>query len=144
MNIKAPLLEKLEGKNLIVFDGECVLCSGSFSFIIKADKEKQFYFATAQSDFGEALYQHFGLKAEDYDTSLVILNGRLYERLYAFFACMKLLGWPYMALAVFEMLPNRFLDWSYYKIARNRYQLFGKKDSCIIPSSDLKDRFING
>ncbi len=137
------LVQKLENKNLIVFDGECVLCSGFFRFLVKVDKHKQFEFATAQSGFGEALYAYYGLKPEDYDTNLVFINGKLYERLHGFFAAMKLLGWPYKGLAVFGFLPDDLLDWAYYKIARNRYTLFGKRDSCLVPSQDLKDRFIN-
>ena len=137
------LIEKLKDKNLIVFDGKCALCSGFFKFIIKADKQKLFSFALAQSNFGEALYSHYDLKPDDYDTNLVLINGKLYERLHAFFICMKLLGWPYKAVAILEYLPNRFLDWGYYKIARNRYSLFGKYEECIVLSSDLKARFIN-
>lgn len=136
------LHQKLEGRNLIVFDGECVLCSGFFSFVLKADKEKKFSFAIAQSPFGEALYHHYGLKAQDYDTNLVILDGVLYERLHGFFECMKRFGWPYKGLAAFSVLPNGFLDWAYYKIARNRYKLFGKREACLVPDQDIKDRFI--
>lgn len=143
MNKATDLVEKIGGKNIVVFDGECVLCSGFFKFLIKADSQNQFHFSIAQSNFGEALYVHYGLKPDDYDTNLVFINGKLYERLHGFFAAMKLLGWPYKALAVFEVLPNALLDWAYYKIARNRYKLFGKRETCMIPSPQLKARFIN-
>lgn len=135
--------ERLKGKNLIVFDGECVLCSAFFSFVVKKDKQKQFHFSIAQSEFGEALYEYYGLKPEDYDTNLVFINGKLYERLHGFFASMKLLGWPYRVVNIFQFLPNAFLDWAYYKIARNRYKLFGRRETCMVPSQALKDRFIN-
>ena len=137
------LHKKLEGKNLIVFDGECVLCSRFFAFVLRADKQNRFSFATAQSQFGEALYHHYGLKAQDYDTNLVILDGVLFERLHGFFECMKILGWPYKALAAFGALPDRFLDWAYYRIARNRYKLFGKRETCLVPDKDISDRFVN-
>jgi len=129
--------------NLIVFDGECVLCSAFFRFIVKIDKREQFQFAIAQSAFGEALYAYYGLKPDDYDTNLVFVDGRLYERLHGFFAAMKLLGWPHRALGAFAILPNRFLDWAYYKIARNRYRIFGKRDTCLVPSEHLKGRFVH-
>lgn len=141
-NTKSPV-DQIKDKNLVVFDGECVLCSGFFHFIVWADKKKQFQFSTAQSAFGEALYDHYDLKPDDYDTNLVFIEGKLYERFHAFVAAMKLLGWPYRVLAIFEVLPNRLLDWFYYKIARNRYALFGKRDTCIIPSDEIKARFIN-
>ena len=136
-------IEQLENKNLIVFDGECVLCSGFFKFIVRADKKERFGFAIAQSEFGERLYDYYGLKEDDYDTNLVFIDGKLYERLDGFFAAMKLLGWPYKVVSIFGLLPAKLLDWSYYKIARNRYRLFGRRDACLVPSPDLKARFIN-
>lgn len=141
-SVETPI-DKLKNRNLIVFDGECVLCSSFFKFIVRSDKKKQFHFAIAQSDFGEALYDHYGLKPDDYDTNLVIINGQLHERLNGFFESMKLLGWPYKALAVFSVLPDGFLDWAYYKIARNRYLLFGRHDTCLVPNFEIKNRFIN-
>jgi predicted DCC family thiol-disulfide oxidoreductase YuxK len=141
-NAKTPI-SQIKNKNLIVFDGECVLCSRFFHFVVWADTKKRFQFVTAQSAFGEALYDHYDLKPDDYDTNLVLIEGRLYERFHAFVAAMKLLGWPYRALAIFELLPDRLLDWLYYKIARNRYSLFGKRDTCLIPSDEIKARFIN-
>lgn len=136
-------IDRLKNKNLIVFDGECVLCSGFFKFVVKADTQEQFHFSIAQSDFGEALYAHYGLKPDDYDTNLVFINGKLYERLHAFFAVMKRLGWPYKAATILDVLPDRFLDWFYYKIARNRYGWFGRRETCMVPSQALKERFIN-
>ena len=143
MNAESTPIEKLKNKNLIVFDGECVLCSGFFKFVVRADKKRRFDFSIAQSSFGEALYVHYGLKPDDYDTNLVFIDGKLYERLHAFFAVMREIGWPYKALAVLDYLPNGLLDWFYYKIARNRYQWFGKRDACLVPSDELKKRFIN-
>ena len=141
-NKKSPI-EQLENKNLIVFDGECVLCSGFFKFIVSADKKERFDFVIAQSEFGERLYEYYDLKPSDYDTNLIFIEGKLYERLYAFFAAMKLLGWPYKGLAIFDFLPSGFLDWFYYKIARNRYRWFGRSEACLVPSRELKARFIN-
>ncbi len=137
------LSNRLKNKNLIVFDGECVLCSGFFKFMTKVDKQKLFSFATAQSDLGEALYTKYNLKEADYDTNLVFINGKLYERFHGFFACMRLIGGPYKIIAILEYLPNRVLNYIYYKIARNRYSLFGKRETCLVPTVDLKSRFID-
>jgi len=131
-------------KNIIVFDGECVLCSGFFNFVLKHDHHSQFDFVIAQSNLGEALYAHYELKAEDYDTNLVILNGELHERLYGFFEVMKLLGMPWKLIVGFSILPNWLLDWAYYRIARNRYTLFGRRDTCLVPDAVVKARFIDG
>lgn len=135
-------LERIKDKNVIVFDGECVLCSGFFNFVLKNDREETFHFLTAQSDLGERLYAYYGLKEIDYDTNLVILNGELFERLHGFLEVTKLLGWPWRALNVFSVLPDMLLDWTYYKIARNRYRLFGRRETCLVPDAKLKARFI--
>lgn len=140
---KSDLTERLAGKNLVVFDGECVLCSGFFRFLVWADRDQHLHFALAQSEFGEALYDHYGLKADDYDTNLVIIDGKLHERLHGVFMCMKVLGWPWRALCVFAKLPDVFLDWLYYKVARNRYRLFGRRDGCLVPSGDVMERFVD-
>jgi len=139
----AEILDLIKEKNVIVFDDECVLCSGFFHFVLKHDREEVFHFMTAQSPAGEALFQHFSLKAEDYDTNLVLIEGQLFERLNAFFAVLRILGWPWKGLALFQLLPDVFLDWPYYRIARNRYHLFGRREACLIPAPDIKERFID-
>ncbi len=137
------ILQHIQDKNVIVFDGECVLCSGFFNLVVRNDKAKAFYFMTAQSKAGELLYAHYGLKPQDYDTNLVILNGRLFERMHGFFEVMQLLGYPWRVINVMRFLPNRFLDWFYYRIARNRYRLFGKRESCLVPDAEVRARFID-
>lgn len=136
------VLEAIKDKNVIVFDGQCVLCSAFFRFVLKHDDRKQFHFMVAQTPAGEALYRFYGLKAADYDTNLVILNEELHERLHGFFEVAKLIGWPWRLLNVFRILPDRLLDWVYYRIARNRYRLFGRREDCLVPNSDIKARFI--
>jgi len=143
MNMDAKRLAEFSDKNIIVFDGECVLCSAFFKFVLKHDQENQFHFATAQSEFGEALYEYFGLKGDDYDTNLVLVEGQLFERMHAFFKVMDVVGYPWKGLTVFSVLPNRFLDWAYYRIARNRYALFGRRDTCLVPDASVKARFID-
>lgn len=139
----SELLESIRDKNVIVFDGECVLCSGFFKFVLKNDHRKQFSFIIAQSPAGEMLYEHFGLKADDYDTNMVLIKGVLHERFKTVFAVMKVLGLPWRAISVLKILPSPVLDWLYYRIARNRYHLFGRYDTCITPTSDVKERFID-
>lgn len=144
MTSERNIMDAIADKNIIVFDGECVLCSGFFKFVVKHDRSQQFQFVIAQSDFGEALYAHYGLKAEDCDTNLVIIEGRLYERLHGFFEVMKILDFPWKIITTFSVLPNSLLDWAYYKIARNRYRLFGRRDTCLVPDQSLKARFVDG
>ncbi len=128
---------------LIVFDGVCVLCNGFVQFVLRYDKAAHFKFLTAQSERGEALYAQLGLKHGDYDTNLVFLDGKLYQKLDAFLAVMQQLGWPWRVFMPVKYLPQQVKDWLYDRIARNRYQLFGKRERCMVPDPSVKLRFLD-
>ena len=127
---------------LIVFDGVCVFCSGFVQLIIRLDRKKRFHFATAQSSFGEALFRRHGLPTDDYDSNLAIIDGAAFTKLDSFVAVMSALGWPWRAAKALLILPRSLRDWLYDRVARNRYTLFGRKDSCEIPSAELRQRLI--
>ncbi|AZO26782.1 MULTISPECIES: thiol-disulfide oxidoreductase DCC family protein [Mesorhizobium] len=127
---------------LIVFDGVCVFCSGFVQLILKLDREKRFRFATAQSPFGEALFRKYGLATDNYETNLAIIDGAAFTKLDSFIAVMAALGWPWRAARLLLVLPRPLRDWLYDRVAKNRYALFGRKDSCEIPSAELRQRLI--
>ncbi len=127
--------------DLIVFDGECVLCSGFFRFMLHHDKEHRFRFATAQSRLGQRLYAQLGLPVTDFETNLVIINGRVHQRLDAFAAAMRALPGLWRVLALCRYLPRIVKDPLYHAIARNRYALFGRRQTCLIPDPSLTERF---
>lgn len=127
---------------LIVFDGVCVLCSGFVRMVVKLDRQSRFRFATAQSLFGEALFRQHGLRTDSYETNLVLIDGVAFTRLDSFVAVMSELGWPWRAMKALLLLPRPLRDWLYDRIAKNRYVLFGRKDSCDIPSPELRERFL--
>jgi predicted DCC family thiol-disulfide oxidoreductase YuxK len=127
---------------LIVFDGVCVFCSGFVQLVLKLDRKKRFRFATAQSPLGEALFRRHGLPTDDYDSNLAIIDGAAFTKLDSFVAVMAALGWPWRAAKALLILPRPLRDWLYDRIARNRYALFGRKDSCDIPSAELRERLI--
>jgi predicted DCC family thiol-disulfide oxidoreductase YuxK len=129
--------------NLIVFDGVCVLCNGFVKFVLRNDKTQTFQFLTAQSSQGEALYARLGLKHDDYDTNLVFIDGQLFEKLDAFLAVMRALGWPWRAVAPLKYLPTPVKNWLYNRVARNRYWLFGKRDECMVPDLSVRSRFLD-
>ena len=133
----------LGGHDVIVFDGICVLCSGFFRFVIRHDRARRFRFVTAQSPLGQRLYADLGLPRDDFETNLVIVDGRIHERLDAFAAAMSALGWPWRALAVCRVLPDMVKNPLYHAIARNRYRLFGRTDACLMPAPDTADRFLD-
>lgn len=131
-----------ESRPLIVFDGVCVLCSGFVRMVVRLDRQNRFRFATAQSPFGEALFRKHGLRTDSYETNLVLIDGVAFTRLDSFVAVMAELGWPWRAAKALLLLPRPLRDWLYDRIAKNRYALFGRKDSCDIPSAEMRERFL--
>ena len=127
---------------LIVFDGVCVLCSGFVRMVVRLDRQGRFRFATAQSPFGEALFRKHGLRTDSYETNLVLIDGVAFTKLESFVAVMSALGWPWRAAKALLLLPRPLRDWLYRRIAGNRYALFGRKDSCDIPSVELRGLLI--
>ena len=127
---------------LVVFDGVCVLCSAFTRWIIRFDRKQEFRFATAQSALGQALYRAHGLRFDGFETNLVIIDGISYTRLDSLVATAQALGGVWRAAGLLRLLPASLRDWLYERIARNRYALFGKRDSCDIPSGELRDRLI--
>ena len=143
-DLPPDLRARIEGRDAIVFDGECVLCSGFFRFMLKRDRAGRFRYATAQSDLGQALYAALGLPTDFFETNLVIVDGRIYRKVDAFAAAMRALPAPWPVLGVAPWLPGWLKVPVYNVIARNRYHLFGRHDSCMVPDPALRARFLPG
>ncbi|GLT07817.1 thiol-disulfide oxidoreductase [Sulfitobacter porphyrae] len=139
--LDAALQAKLEQRDLIVFDGECVLCSGFFRFMLRRDRSRRFAFATAQSPLGQSLYQALGLPTDDFETNLVVTEGGIHGHLDAFAAAMGASGWPWRLLGGVKFLPRAIKMPLYRLIARNRFRIFGRYDQCMIPDAPLRARF---
>jgi predicted DCC family thiol-disulfide oxidoreductase YuxK len=138
-----PAPELHDGSHpLIVFDGVCVLCSGLARVTVRLDRSEKFRFATAQSPLGQALYAEHGLRRDDFDTNLVIIDGVAHQRLDSLIAVAEALGWPWRAARALRILPKSWREALYGAIARNRYWLFGRKESCDIPSPELRARIV--
>ncbi len=133
--------DPFKGRNLIVFDGECVLCSGFFRFMLKRDKTRRFEFATAQSPLGQRMYKALNLPVTDFETNLVIVDGKVFQRLDAFAEAMRALTGLWPLLSFVRFLPGVVKDPLYFSIARNRYALFGRYDTCMMPDAALLERF---
>lgn len=136
------LKHKLAGINLIVFDAECVLCSRFFRFVLRFDVHERFRFATAQSPVGQDLYRALNLSTDDFQTNLVLVDGRIYGHLDSFAATMRVLGWPWRVLSVVRFAPEALKTRAYRLIARNRYRIFGRYDTCLIPDPEVRRRFV--
>ena len=132
------------GQPVVVFDGECVLCSRFFRFVLRQDRAQRFRFATAQSPLGQGLYTDLGLPSDDFQTNLVFARGRLFTKADAFAAAMRELGWPWRLAAVILRAPDWMKTPLYRRIARNRYRFFGRYDACLVPDAELRARFLEG
>ena len=126
---------------VIFFDGVCNLCNSSVQFVIKRDKRKTFRFASLQSNASkEALPQELteGLQ------SLVLLDeGKTYSKSTAALLISRRLSGVWPALSIFLIIPKFVRDGLYDFVAKNRYKWFGKSDSCMIPTPEMKSRFID-
>lgn len=131
-----------DAQPIIVFDGNCVLCSGWIKFVLKADTTSRFKFIVAQSELGEALYAHFGLKSEDYDTNMLLDKGYVRVKSDGTLAMFAVLGWPWKALNIARIVPNGWRDKIYAHIAKNRIAWFGRPQSCYVPTPEQRARFL--
>ncbi len=132
----------MEHKLIIVFDGLCNLCESSVYFVIRRDKRRKFRFALAQSRVGIDLQSQYGINALDLETMVLIKDGVAYTKSGAAIEIAKNLDGHWKILASVKAVPKPVRDWAYSKIARNRYRWFGKKASCMIPSIDIRSRFL--
>lgn len=129
-------------KKIILFDGVCNLCNSSVVFIIKRDKKDVFRFAAIQSEEGEKLIQKHQIDTSKTD-SIILVEGDTYSvKSTAALKIAKHLKGGYPLLYGFMILPAFFRNWVYDIIARNRYRWFGKKDSCMIPTPELRSKFL--
>ncbi len=130
-------------KIIILFDGVCNLCNGAVQFIIKRDKEEKFMFASLQSAFGKTQLIKAGLDPVTLQTIIVIDHNVALQQSDAALKIASHLNSPWSWLLVFRFVPKVIRDAVYNLIAKHRYTLFGKQDHCMIPTSELKARFID-
>ena len=128
--------------SIILFDGVCNLCNSSVNFIIDHDKKNDFRFASLQSDAGQNLLKKFDLNTKDFDSIILVENGKHYERSSAVLKIVKEFPGLWKLLYVFIVVPPPVRDFVYDIIADNRYKWFGKKESCRVPTPELKEKFL--
>ena len=128
--------------NLVLFDGVCNLCTASVRFIIQHDRKAIFRFASIQSEIGKEICRSQGLDSADVQTFLLISAGKTLVRTDAAIAVASSFGGVWRILRVFKLVPRGARDWIYSTVARNRYRWFGRTDVCMIPSPEVKDRFV--
>ncbi|AXG07010.1 thiol-disulfide oxidoreductase DCC family protein [Haloplanus rubicundus] len=126
---------------VLLFDGVCNLCTGAVRFVVPRDPDGRIRFAPLQSAAGRALLARHDLP-DDLDSVVLVEGDRVYTKSAAAIRVAELLGWPYRAAAVARLLPRRLRDAAYDVIAANRYDWFGRREQCMVPSEDVSDRFL--
>ena len=135
--------EQIKQKKTILFDGVCNLCNSSVIFILQREKEPVLQFASIQSEAGQKLLQWCGLP-KDYNQAVVLIDhGKVYLGSTAALRIGLTLKFPWSFLSSLGFLvPDSIQDWIYNQIALNRYLWFGKRDVCMLPTENLKARFL--
>ena len=128
-------------RSVLLFDGVCTLCIGSVRFIIERDSAGTFQFAPLQSTTARRLLH--GAAQPLPDSFVLVENGRLFTRSTAALHVARGLGWPWSLAYVGIIVPRPLRDWVYDLVARNRYRWFGKSDVCMVPTADIRSRFLS-
>ena len=127
---------------VILFDGVCNLCNSSVMFVIDHDKDGVFQFAAIQSEIGATLIAKFGVDTSKTDSILLIDQDKIYAKSTAALKIARQLSGGYPLLYICIIIPNFIRNWVYDLIAKHRYKWFGKKDACMIPTPELKNKFL--
>jgi predicted DCC family thiol-disulfide oxidoreductase YuxK len=127
---------------IILFDGVCNFCNGSVNFIIERDPEGYFKFAPLQSEIGEKLLRENGVDKAETDSVVLIEDGKVYTHSTAALRVARKLsgGWRWFYHLIY--VPRFIRDAAYKLFAKYRYKLFGKKDECMLPSPEIRARFL--
>lgn len=128
--------------NILLFDGVCNLCNRVVKFIIRIDKSKKIRFAPIQSISGQLLLNQSSADQEDIDSVIYLNGGKVFIKSSAVLHILKDIGGGWKILYAFIIIPVFIRDFFYDLIAKNRYSIFGRRDSCMLPSEDSKWRFL--
>ena len=127
---------------ILLFDGVCNLCNGVVQFVIRHDPAGRFRFAALQSEAGQALLKQFSLPTSQFDSFVYVKDGQFYTESTAALLVARDLGGAWSLLWGLIVVPRFLRDAVYRLVARNRYRVFGKQDACMIPTPELRARFL--
>ena len=133
----------IQDNKIILFDGVCNLCNSSVQYVIKRDKGNVYRFAALQSEIGKKLAEERGIDTSQIDSIILIEPGvAYYTKSTAALKIAQSFGGVWQLASVFEWIPEKIRDWVYDYIAKNRYKWYGRKDACMIPTPELKSKFL--
>lgn len=127
---------------VVLFDGFCRLCGAWAKFLIRFDRRQIFKLATMQSDEGRKILDWYGLPVDGNETMLLVEGSRLYIKSSAFVRVVAQLPFAWKAAAIVWLIPRVIRDWLYDRVALNRYAIFGRHQSCVLPTPDHERRFL--
>ncbi|HKK74639.1 MAG TPA: thiol-disulfide oxidoreductase DCC family protein [Saprospiraceae bacterium] len=127
---------------ILFFDGVCNLCNASVQRVIKADQKGIFRFASLQSEAAQERLADSDLNPEELKSVILYHRDQFHTRSDAVLESARLLGGAWSLLYIFKIIPRFIRDGVYDWVARNRYRWFGKKDACMLPTPELKNRFL--
>lgn len=127
---------------VIVFDAMCVLCSGHAQFVLRHDRAGHFLLASMQSEAGAALYRAHGIDPAAPDTLILVEGGTALRDSDAILAIWRGLGWPWRIAGVLGTVPKALRDPLYRWVARHRYRLFGRRETCWVPDAAQRSRIL--
>ncbi|MDG9924121.1 MULTISPECIES: thiol-disulfide oxidoreductase DCC family protein [unclassified Pseudomonas] len=131
------------GERVVLFDGVCRLCNGWAKFLIRHDHARRFRLCSVQSAEGQAILAWFGLPTDAFETMAYVEGETLFVRSDAVLRIVAQLPGAWRLLAILRCLPRVLRDWCYDRIALNRYRLFGRYDTCLLPDADHQRRFLD-
>lgn len=135
-------LRETQGTSIVLIDGVCHLCQGLVKFIIPRDPQANLRFASLQSDVSRELLGAGGLPEEALNTVVLIENGTYYTESAAVLRIARRLRFPWPAAYIFILVPKPLRDALYRLVARNRYRWFGRDEQCLLPTPELRRRFL--
>lgn len=127
---------------IVLFDAECVLCSANAQFILTYDRKKQFRLAAMQGEVGAGLFRAHGMDPKDPDTILLIEGDKVLRDSDAVIGIYTRLGWPWRVAGIAKIVPRGLRDPVYRWVTRNRYRIFGKRETCWVPRPEDRDRLL--
>ena len=128
--------------SIVLFDDVCNFCNGAVNFIIRNDPEMKFNFAALQSEIGQEMRAKFAI-ADDIDSIILVENDKAYLHSTAGLRVARTLGGIWSLGYVFIIVPAFIRDWAYKLFAKYRYRMFGRQDACMLPTPDVRERFLS-
>ena len=127
---------------IYVFDSDCVLCSRAVQYVLKYEKQPDMKFVAIKSELGREISKLHNVDPDDPHTFIYLQDGKAWFSSDAGFAVLRKTGGPWAFLRMCKILPRPIRDWLYFRIARNRYKVFGKLETCYVPTPETRDRFV--